>query len=1295
MNVRFMGSMGLALKQAIVLGVGAAGVIALTAFAVVGSHGGLIAERKAHTRHLVEAATALIAHFEKRAEDGGIPVEIAKKEAIAAVQALRTGDDNYFWVIDHYPRMILHPYFPDLQSKSLRDFRDDDGQPLFNDMVRIVESQGSGFLSYYWPHPGETKPVRKLSYVTAFDPWGWIIGSGLYYDDIDAALLDTAKTKGGVAVAILVLVLVGTFLLTRSITTPLRTIGRRLGQLSAGNLNVVFPGTDRADEIGVVARAVDAFRKSLGERAELLGRMEDGNKALRESESRFVAFINNAPDDIVLKDTEGRFVMVNKRFAEFIGVPPEAIVGHRIGDFVSSDVSAFVEDRDEQVLRLKAPVEYEQEDRMPDGSRRVVSVVKFPVFGDDGTVRGIGMLRRDISNRKKDEATLAERERLLALLIDSVPANVALFSADERYRFVNRRYETMFDRVGGEIIGRHVRDIVGEAGYGNVAPHLKKALGGEIAMVETDLEYPRMGMRRMQVTLVPDVDVDGAVQGVFSIAFDVTEIRRVSEELKRAESTLAAAIQASPAGIVVADGPEGIIRLANKAVCDMTGVSCDRLIGSRMEEQAVMWESLSADGTLSLSRAVRNGAVVRDDEAVLRRDDGEDRWVLANAAPTFDSDGRIVGSVVVLVDITERKHIEQRLRQAEAIIQTGPVVAFLWRNAENWPVEYVSANVERVFGHSADDFALGRVAYSSLIHPDDIERVGREVQEASADPDCMAFQHEPYRIITAQGEIRWLDDSTVIRRDADGRVTHYQGIVVDITDRRLSEHASRESEERYRALSETSPDAILLLRQGVVMYANAAASKLLGVAEPADLVGVAMETFSPEDDPSNVAQSLHHLLVYEPPYQPVEIEIRRCDGQAIMVEVSAARVHLGGDTVVQAVLHDVTERRRMENQMQRAHRLQSLGQLTGGVAHDFNNILAVILGNAEILEEDFEDDPDAKAAISAISRAAIRGSSLTGRLLAFARRQDLRPERVDPNRMIVEMEEMLRRSLGEHIEISIESPETISAIEVDSGQFENALLNLAVNARDAMPEGGKLTFELAERFIDAKRDDVELQPGRYVVLSVTDSGIGMPPEVQDRIFEPFFTTKGGGSGTGLGLSMVYGFVRQSGGDVRVHSAPGEGTSFDILLPAAKTQAREADPDIAENRDKTKWSLPLGSVLLVEDDPNVRIINRKMLQSMGVRVIEATNAIQAIDILGAADDVELLFTDVVMPGGRDGRWLAEQSRKLRPDIRVLLCSGYARGRVKNNDLRPGQVAFISKPFTKEQLSKEISNLFADR
>ena len=305
------------------------------------------------------------------------------------------------------------------------------------------------------------------------------------------------------------------------------------------------------------------------------------------------------------------------------------------------------------------------------------------------------MVRRDISNRKKDEATLADRERLLALLIDSVPANIALFSADERYRFVNRRYETMFDQEGGEIIGRHVRDIVGEEGYGNVAPYLKKALGGEIAMVEADLEYPRMGMRRMQVTLVPDVDVDGTVQGVFSIAFDVTEIRRVSEELKRAESTLAAAIQASPAGIVVADGPDGIIRLANKAVCDMTGVSCDQLIGSRMEDQAVVWESLRADGTvssertLSLSRAVRSGAVVRDDEAVLRRDDGEERWVLANAAPTFDSEGRIGGSVVVLVDITERKHIEKRLRQAESIIQTGPVVAFLWRNDENWPVEYV------------------------------------------------------------------------------------------------------------------------------------------------------------------------------------------------------------------------------------------------------------------------------------------------------------------------------------------------------------------------------------------------------------------------------------------------------------------------------------------------------------------------------------------------------------------------------------------------------------------------------
>ena len=227
-------------------------------------------------------------------------------------------------------------------------------------MVRVVENQGSGFLSYLWPHPGETKPVQKLSYVTAFDPWGWIIGSGLYYDDIDTALIDAAKTKGGVALTILVLVLAGTFLLTRSITTPLRTIGRRLGQLSAGNLDVVFPGFDRADEIGVIARAAEAFRRSLAERAGLIGQMEEGNKALRESESRFLAFLDNAPDDIVLKDNEGRFVMVNKRFAELVGVPPEKIVGRRIGDFVSRDVAAFVEDRDEQVLRLKIPIEYEQ-----------------------------------------------------------------------------------------------------------------------------------------------------------------------------------------------------------------------------------------------------------------------------------------------------------------------------------------------------------------------------------------------------------------------------------------------------------------------------------------------------------------------------------------------------------------------------------------------------------------------------------------------------------------------------------------------------------------------------------------------------------------------------------------------------------------------------------------------------------------------------------------------------------------------------------------------------------------------
>ncbi|MBB5518719.1 hybrid sensor histidine kinase/response regulator [Amphiplicatus metriothermophilus] len=385
---------------------------------------------------------------------------------------------------------------------------------------------------------------------------------------------------------------------------------------------------------------------------------------------------------------------------------------------------------------------------------------------------------------------------------------------------------------------------------------------------------------------------------------------------------------------------------------------------------------------------------------------------------------------------------------------------------------------------------------------------------------------------------------------------------------------------------------------------------------------------------------------------------------------------------------DVTERKAAEHNLQQALKMEAIGQLTGGLAHDFNNLLSVILSNAETLSETLADDEELHALADMTRRAAERGAELTNGLLAFARRQPLEPRPVDVNRLVVGMDGLLRRSLGGDIEIELVRGAGLWPAMVDPAQLEAALLNLALNARDAMPKGGRLTIETGNAHID---DDyaaahAEVSPGQYVMVCVTDTGAGMEPEVAERAFEPFFTTKGPGKGAGLGLAMVYGFVKQSRGHVKIYSEPGQGTAIRIYLPRAAPAEASAEEDDRRAAD----GVPGGteSILLVEDDPLVRENAERILKNLGYRVLSADRGASALAILERGDPVDLLFTDVVMPGGIAGPELAARAAELRPGIRVLFTSGYTESAVVHHGrLDPG-VNLIRKPYGRKALARKL-------
>ncbi len=409
------------------------------------------------------------------------------------------------------------------------------------------------------------------------------------------------------------------------------------------------------------------------------------------------------------------------------------------------------------------------------------------------------------------------------------------------------------------------------------------------------------------------------------------------------------------------------------------------------------------------------------------------------------------------------------------------------------------------------------------------------------------------------------------------------------------------------------------------------------------------------------------------------------DGRRIAVESRMALFATpGGDRVVLESCRDITARRAAEDSLRQAQKMEAVGQLTGGIAHDFNNLLTIILANLQMLEDELAPGSPPSDLAGSATRAAQRGAELTRKLLIFARRQRLEATALDVNELVSSMTGMLARTLGEHIRIVESLAPDLPNVLVDGGQLETALLNLTVNARDAMPQGGRLSIETREIVVDDNDEgrDGALAPGPYVLVAVSDTGSGMTKEVVARAFEPFFTTKEAGKGTGLGLSMVYGFAKQSGGHVSLYSELGRGTTAKLYLPQATKS------EIAASAPAEVQPTGTETVLLVEDDDEVRAAARKLLSGLGYRVVEAADAVTALSLLEQQSDLRLLFTDVVLAQGASGPELARDARRLRPGLKVLFMSGYVRDTVAFHEQLEQDAHFIAKPFRKEELARKL-------
>ncbi|MEV5023655.1 PAS domain-containing protein [Sphingobium sp. LMA1-1-1.1] len=618
--------------------------------------------------------------------------------------------------------------------------------------------------------------------------------------------------------------------------------------------------------------------------------------------------------------------------------------------------------------------------------------------------------------------------------------------------------------------------------------------------------------------------------------------------------------------------------------------------------------------------------------------------------------------------------------QAEIVLFWGPELCALYNEAY---APTIGDKHPRVLGRPA------REGWTELW--DDLEPLLRSVVEQG---QPVHAKDRPFYIERAGGlgEQVFFDINYSPVYEADGSIGGALCIVSETTKRVIAEKEMRADRARLWALAR---DPFLVAdRDGTWLAASPAWTDILGWSE-AELIGRTSEWMEHPDDLAKTRGEIA-ALAQGMPTARFENRFRAKDGSYRNFSWTA----VPENNLVYCVARDVTEQRARaraladaEDALRQAQKMETLGQLTGGVAHDFNNLLQIVTGNLELLQRDLpEDQARLRRAADNAMAGAERAALLTQRLLAFSRRQPLAPERIDPNRLVSGMSDLLNRTLGETIEVETIQSARIWPVEIDVNQMENALLSLAVNARDAMPDGGKLTIEVANTHIDEAyaAQEAEVSPGQYVLISVSDTGQGMDEDVLSHAIEPFFTTKEVGRGTGLGLSMVYGFIKQSGGHIRVYSERGHGTTVKIYLP--RFYGPLPDNDTGTVSRATPVCGGDETVLVCEDDDKVRAYTVDVLKELGYRVMEADNGAAALKALEmASEPIDLLFTDVILPGGMTGADIAQQARAQQPGLRILFATGYARNAIIHHGrLDPG-VELLTKPFTYAELAAKVRDM----
>ncbi len=913
------------------------------------------------------------------------------------------------------------------------------------------------------------------------------------------------------------------------------------------------------------------------------------------------------------------------------------------------------------------------------GEQAFIDFIYQAVRDPAGEVIGIFVEGADVTDRVRAEAAVIESEARNRQILDSaVDYAIIAFNMEGRVTLWNEGARRVLGWTEAEMLGQDADRIFTpeDRASGRMVEEMLRAMDRGV----DERWHIRKSGERFWASgeMTPIRNAEGVAVGMVKVLRDRTEQHRAAEALRQSEARLRRAQEAGGVGLFDLDLTNNIVH-GTPEFFRLYGWEPSEAVSAEMISALVAPEDWHA---IWVARSTDPENAPRNVEYRIRRaDDGAQRWIARQAEYDRDAEGRPTRLVGVVQDVTERKIAERAVAESAAQFRTfaQTLPNHVWTAPADGRVDWCNDRVYEYTGVKPGE--LDEEAWTRLMHPED--RTEADARWRAVLSSGETFEAE-FRLRRADGAYRWHLARAVPIVDGDGAISRWVGTSTDIQARKEVEVES--ARDRDRIWNSTNDLMALAGLDGELKSVNPAWSRLLGYDE-AELVGRPFVAFvAPEDHPRLVS-ALDRLAAGEA-VDDLEHRLVHKDGRRSLIAWSAEPL----GEVFYAVGRNVTEQRAAEAALRQAQKMEAVGQLTGGIAHDFNNLLQGITGSLELMRKRIAQDRmgELDRLIAAATSSAHRAAALTHRLLAFSRRQPLDPRPVQANPLIAGMGDLLRRTLGERILLDLVLDAGLWTTQCDPNQLENAILNLVINARDAMPDGGRVTIETSNVVLDAAyaARDLEVLPGGYVCIAVSDTGVGMSADTIAKAFEPFFTTKPIGQGTGLGLSMIYGFARQSEGQARIYSEVGVGTTFKLYLPRYVGDTPEDEAPADALAAPTAGANEV--VLVVEDEVVVRGLIVDVLRDLGYRALEAADGPTGLAILQSPRRIDLLVTDIGLPG-LNGRQIAEAARETRPELKVLFMTGYAENAaIPSGFLEPG-MSMITKPFAIEALATRLREI----